>query len=163
MVGLDYALYRLGFRTPRSLAVAQAAVLLPLGGALALRIVRRRGALPTGGDCAQVALFSTIFLYHRTHDFTVLALPLAYAVLRARSETGKARGAYVVAVASVLLALAHQRKAVELLEAALKSRNDLAALVVQAVALPYATWVVLAAMLALALGDRWAASGGRVS
>jgi hypothetical protein len=163
MVGLDYALYRLGFRTPRSLAVAQAAVLLPLGAALALRLVRGHGGLPTGGDCAQVALFSTIFLYHRTHDFTVLALPLTYAVIRARNEAGKARGAYVLAVASVLLALAHQRKAVELLEAALKSRHDFVALVVQAVALPYATWLVLAAMLALALGDRWAAARGRVS
>src|SRR5262249_3962816 len=128
MVGLDYALYRLGFRTPLSLAVAQAAVLLLLGAPLALRHVRRRGALPTGGDCAQVALFSTIFLYHRTHDFTVLALPLTYAVTRARTEAGRARGAYVLGVASILLALAHQRKVVEILESALKSRNDLAAL-----------------------------------
>ena len=60
----------------------------------------------------------------------------------------------MVAVFAILLALSQQRKAVELLEAAFKDRSDLLAHVVQALVLPYATWLVLLAMGALALADR---------
>lgn len=155
MVGLDYALYRLGFRAPGAAGKAQLVASALLGAALAYRILRRGGALPTGGDCSLVALFSVIFLYHRSPDCVVLALPLTYAVARARAGSGKARWAYLGATAAVLLVLSHQRKAVELLGKAYGDRADGLALVVQAVVLPYATWLVLAAMVALALGDRW--------
>ena len=155
MVGLDYAFHRLGLRAPGAAGKAQLVASALLGAALAFRILRRGGVLPTGGDCSLVALFSVVFLYHRSPDCVVLALPLTYAVARARAGSGKARWAYLGATAAVLLVLSHQRKAVELLSKAFRDRTDGLALVVQAVALPYATWLVLAAMVALALGDRW--------
>jgi hypothetical protein len=155
MVGLDYAFYRLGLRAPGAASKAQLVASAVIGAALAFRILRRRGALPTGGDCALVALFSMIFLYHRSPDCVVLALPLTYAVARARAGSGKARWAYLGATAAVLLVLSHQRKVVEVLARAFKDRADGLALLVQAVVLPYATWLVLAAMIGLALGDRW--------
>ena len=155
MVGLDYAFYRLGLRAPGAAGKAQIVAIALLGAALAFRILRRPGALPTGGDCSLVALFSVIFLYHRSHDCVVLALPLTYAVARARAGSGQARWAYLGATAAVLLVLSHQRKAVELLSKAYRDRADGLALLVQAIVLPYATWLVLGAMIALALGDRW--------
>jgi hypothetical protein len=163
MVGADYALYRLGFRSARSAAAAQIAALTLIGAALARRVLRRGVELPTGGDCAQVALYSTVFLYHRTHDFVVLALPLTHAVGRARAAAGRARWAFAAAAAAMVGALAHQRKLVEWLEAAVRHRSDPAAWLVQAAVLPHATWLVLLAMFALALAERWAdAPGGGV-
>ena len=155
MVGLDYALYRLGLRAPGAAGKAQLAASALVGAVLAFRILRRPRALPTGGDCSLAALFSVVFFYHRSHDCVVLALPLTYAVARARAGSGQARWAYLGATAAVLLALSHQRKAVEMLGRAYRDRDDGLALLVQAVVLPYATWLVLAAMVALALGDRW--------
>ncbi len=60
---------------------------------------------------------------------------------------------YLVAAFAILLALSQQRKGVELLEAALKDRSDLLAHVLQALVLPYATWLILLAMAVLALAD----------
>lgn len=155
MVSLDYAFYRLGFRAPGAAGRAQLAAVAVIGGLLAYRHWRRRGALPSGGDCAQVALFSAVFLYHRVHDCVILALPLTYAVARARAATGKARSAFAGAAGALLVVLAQQRRAVDLLELAVKGRVDFTARLVQAVALPYATWLILGVMLALALGDHW--------
>jgi Glycosyltransferase family 87 len=154
MVGLDYALFRLGFRAPGAAGRAQLVVLALIGVPLSIRILRRPDALPTGGDCAQIALYSTIFLYHRTHDFVIIALPFSYALARSRVALGLPRAGYLVAAFAILLALSQQRKGVELLEAALKDRSDLIAHVLQAVVLPYATWLILVAMAALALADR---------
>jgi hypothetical protein len=156
MVGLDYALYRLGFRAPGSNSLAQTLALLALGAPLAYQILRGDG-LPTGGDCAQVGLYSCVFLYHRTHDFVVLALPFTYAMIRCQTASGKARWAFTTAVVAILLALTQQRRLIELLEASVKTRTDPISLLLQAVILPYATWSVLTAMLALALGERWTA------
>ncbi len=133
-----------------------------IGLPLLIRILRRPEAMPTGGDCAQIALFSTIFLYHRTHDFVVLAFPLAYAVARSRAAQGWSRWGYIVAAFAILLALSQQRKAVELLETAFKDRSDLLAHLIQALVLPYATWLVLLTMGVLALADRREASAGVV-
>lgn len=155
MVGLDYAIYRLGFHQPKTVQLVLGAMLGGLGLWLLRRVVSRDGKLPDGGACSQVALYSTIFLYHRTHDFVVLALPLTYAVARARVESGRSRLAFTSAGIMILLSLSQQRKLIELLEGAVKSRTDLQARLAQAIVLPYATWLVLLAMLALALGERW--------
>jgi len=156
MVNLDYAFYRVGLHAPGSAGRAQLVAVALMGAGLAVRVFRRRGDLATGGDCALVALYSMVFLYHRVHDCVVLALPLTYAVARARAATGKARWAFAASAGAVLLALAQQRKAVELLEGVVKGRGDAAGRLVQALVLPYATWLILGAMLAIVLGDRWA-------
>ena len=93
----------------------------------------------------------------------MLALPLTYAVARSRAALGWSRWGYVVAAFAILLALSQQRKAIELLETAFKDRSDVLAFLIQALVLPYATWLVLLAMGVLALADRREASADVVT
>ncbi len=90
LVGIDHALYRLGLRDRILIPRLQLVLLAGLGLALAQRVVR--GRWRRDHACALVALFATLFLYHRVYDLVLLVLPIVFALLRAEETTGRADG-----------------------------------------------------------------------
>jgi hypothetical protein len=147
--GFDHALYRLGLRDRRTIAIAQASALLVTGLWVARQVVP--GRMPRGAACALVACFSTIFLYHRNYDSVILALPLVCLTEGARSEAGRPRWAHALGATSVLLVLYLNLKAM----VDLTNRSTawgVGGRLAQAVVLPYATWLVLLTMVLLVYG-----------
>jgi hypothetical protein len=151
ILGLDHASYRLGLRRPPGPQVAQGVALVALGGILAAAIRRRRVARPTA--VALVALFCIIFLYHRHYDAVIFAPAMVVAAGRARTLRGRPRWAAAGALAAMLGVL-------YLRAGRLKSLSDaapawgLAGRVVQAVVLPYGTWLTLLAIALVWASDR---------
>jgi hypothetical protein len=152
ILGFEHALYRLGLRDGTTIRLAQYAAVLLLGAWVA-RQVLGRGRLPRAAACSLVALYSTVFLYHRAYDTVILALPLVYSAGRARLANGPARWLFAGCAVAILLVL-------NLNVTLLRSLTHLSlewggwGRVVQAVVLPYATWLILLAMLLLVRGAR---------
>ena len=90
ILGIDHTLYRLGMRGRSLIRLVQGLLLAALGAWLAWE-VRPRGRLPRGAVVSLIAIYACLFLYHRNYDTVVLALPLVYAVGRARVERGRMR------------------------------------------------------------------------
>lgn len=152
LLGLDHALYCLGLRDRRFIQVGQFFLLGGLGAWVAAAVLGRR-RLPEAAALSLVALFCTVFLYHRLYDTVILALPLTYCVGRARCLSGSARWLFVVSAAGQLAVLFLHR---DLLAAALEfSEGDgLVGRIVQAAVLPHATWVILLSMFCLVAAVR---------
>jgi len=147
IIGFDHALFRLGLRDRQVIRLAQYMVLLVLGAWVTHQVIFSH-RIPRAASCSLVALYSTVFLYHRNYDGLILVLPLVYSVGRARSAQGPARWLFVGTASAILLVL-YSNKA--LLQAAQRLSMTGAGwgLLVQAMILPYATWLVLVAMICL--------------
>src|SRR5262249_9669429 len=78
IIGFDRTLYCLGLRDRSVIGLAQGAILVGIGLWLLWLALRPQG-FPRRALCSIVALYAMIFLYHRTYDMTILALPLVYA------------------------------------------------------------------------------------
>ncbi len=149
IIGLEPLFYRLGLRGRASIRNAQYIALLMLGAWVACSVVRGDTSRPAA--CALIALYSILFLYHRDYDSVILAMPLVYGACRVRVAPDHGHrpsitiGLLVIAVlylnAFLLRPLANWT-----LEWGGWGRF------VQATVLPYATWMILTAMLVLALG-----------
>jgi hypothetical protein len=152
MLGFDHAFYRLGLRDRGVIRAAQLAALAVLGGWVASQVLRK-DRLPRAAACSLVALYSVVFLYHRTYDTPVLALPFVYCAGRARSVRGRRRYAFVFCAVAILLVWHLYIGFVRDLQ-----RHSLGwgpwGRLVQAAVLPYATWLVVLAMIALVIGAR---------
>jgi hypothetical protein len=150
ILGFEHAFYRLGLRDRTTIRLAQYAAVLLLGAWVVRQLL---GRLPRAAACALVALYSTVFLYHRVYDAVILALPLVYSAGQARLASGRARYLFAGCAVAVLLVL---NLNVDLLR--LLTRLSLEwggwGRAVQAVVLPYATWLILLAMLLLVRGAR---------
>jgi hypothetical protein len=155
ILGFDHAFYRLGLRDRGTIRVVQASALILTGLWVARQVVS--GTMPRAAACSLVACYSMLFLYHRTYDAVILALPLVYLTGKARSETGRSRWLHALGASSVLL----------IIYLNLNTMTDLTnrsmdwgsgGRVVQATVLPYATWLILLSMLLLVYGG----AGGRV-
>jgi len=112
--------------------------------------MRPWGPLPRSAACALVALFATVFLYHRLYDTVLLIVPLVYALARVRSALIAGRGWFMAACAAILGVLYLPDGVLHDLQQAAPGWGRL----VQAVLLPAATWLVLLAMFCLAWGER---------
>jgi hypothetical protein len=99
-------------------------------------------------------LGTSIFLYHRTYDTVVLALPMLYAAGRARSESGRTRWWFAGCTASILLTLCIYVTPIKDLAKSSLDWPGAARIPIQAIVLPYATWLILAAMVLLVLGEK---------
>ena len=101
-----------------------------------------------------LCLYSCIFLYHRSYDAVILALPLLYCVDRARGLR-QGRAVWYKAMATGLLLVLNFPRGGLLLRFADWSRNSgLAGRLVQIVVLPYCTWVLLGTLCLLWYLDR---------
>jgi hypothetical protein len=151
MIGFDHALYRLGLRDRRTIKIVQAVALLALGLWIAWLVVVRK--IPHAAACSLVALYSMVFLYHRGYDAVILVIPLVYSTFHARTARGAARWLFTGAAVAVLLVL-------YLNDGLLRATRESSLTwgewgrVPQAVVLPYATWLILLAMICLVLGTR---------
>jgi hypothetical protein len=149
LVGLDHALYRLGLRDRGAIRLIQVAVLGALGVALFRAI--RSGALAPGADTAAVTLYASIFLYHRSYDLVLLALPLTYAAMRLDATDAATRRSATCASVAILMALFVNPKGLQLFE---RWSFEIGpwGWVVQATVLPLATWLIVFALAGVWFG-----------
>jgi hypothetical protein len=150
MIGFDHALFRLGLRDRATIQMLQLIAVLLLGLSVASLAVG--GRLPRAGVCSIVALYSVLFFYHRIYDTVLLILPLVYSVSRSQTAQGRSRWWFVTSAIAILLVLFGSAMGMASLTSA--SLNwGLAGRLVQAVVLPYATWMILTAIACIYLGD----------
>jgi hypothetical protein len=152
MIGFDHAFYRLGLRDRTVIRVAQYAAVLLLGAWVAGQVLPR-GRLPRAAACSLVTLYSIVFLYHRSYDTVILIVPLVYSAAQARVATGAARWLFAGCAAATLLVMYPDT---EVLGAVARQSMDMGFLgrVLQAVVLPYATWLLVLAMILLVRAAR---------
>jgi hypothetical protein len=151
MLGLDHALYRLGIRDR---AAAQAGQYLLVGclGCILSYLILARPSIPRPAACALIAAFSCIFLYHRVYDTVILMLPLVYCVGQARSRRGAIYVVFASAALAILLIWYLPIQALwALANLSLESGGGRA---LEALLLPYATWLILFLMAAIVVGGR---------
>ncbi len=144
IIAIDYALYCLGLRDRAVIRITQIVILGLLGGGLAFEIYRK--GLPRGGACALVAIYSCIFLYHRFHDASILTLPLVYAWSRALFSERPGRSLFIATFIALLPIFFIHPKLVEVVVEAISSKWGGIKWLLNALVLPYATWLALIAM-----------------
>ena len=152
IMSLDGAFYNLGIT---NLAVAnglQLLVLAALGAWIFWQAVWRR-RWPAGLVSSILSLYASIFLYHRSYDTVILALPLVYAAIRTGSESGRARTLFAVAMLAILGTMYVNPKLTGLLFEHLQALGG-PGRVAWGLVRPYATWLVLVAMGCMAAGHR---------
>ncbi len=152
ILGFESAFYRVGLRDRTVIRLAQFAAVLALGAWVARQVIGPR-RLPRAAACALVALYSTLFLYHRSYDTVILVLPLVYCAGQARLGQGRVRWQFAACAIALLFVL---NLNVEFLREATRLSLTWGAWgrVVQAVVLPYGTWLIVLAMVLLVSNRR---------
>jgi hypothetical protein len=152
ILGFESAFYRLGLRDRTVIRWTQYAAVLVLGVWVARQVIGAQ-RLPRAAACALVALYSSVFLYHRSYDTVILVLPLVYCAGRARLAEGRGRWLFAACAFSTLLVL---NLNVDFLRETTRLSLTWGAWgrVVQAVVLPYGTWLIVLAMVLLVKGAR---------
>jgi len=156
LVSLNYAIYHLGIRDRGWVRIAQLLLTVALG-IWVTRQIYRSPSISHAPACAIVACYSVLFLYHRLYDMTILAIPLIYCAGRGLQESGPFRWAYRLCAAGLLWVL-HLR--LNVLERFIPRAKEggFAGRLIEAVLLPQATWIVLAALIVLIVTERRLAS-----
>jgi hypothetical protein len=152
ILGFEHAFYRLGLRDRTAVRLAQYAGVLLLGAWVARHVVGR-DRLPRAAACSLVALYSTVFLYHRAYDTVILAPALVYCAGEARRAEGRARWLFAAGAVAILLVLNLDVGFLRALTRLSLSWGTWGR-VVQALVLPYGTWLILLTMLLLVRGAR---------
>jgi hypothetical protein len=147
ILGFEHAFYRLGLRDRSLIRGAQFGALLLLGAWVARKVLAAP-AFPRAAACSLVALYSSLFLYHRRYDSVILALPLVYAVGRARSSSGPARWLFAAA-ALAIVAVWYLKEAPLQAVYQFSLTSGVWGRLAQAAVLPYGTWLILLAMVCL--------------
>jgi len=104
MVGIDVALARAGMTDRRAIDWLTRITLLAIGLSIAYAVLRHP-EIPRGAICSLISLYSTLFVYHRIHELTILILPLLYCASRFVAITGVARWCYAWVVLAVVAAI----------------------------------------------------------
>jgi hypothetical protein len=161
ILGFEHAFYRLGLRDRMAVRLAQYVAVVLLGLWVA-RQVLTRGRLPRTAACCLVALYSAVFLYHRNYDALILVLPLVYSTAQARIARGAARYLFAACAVAILMILYLDT---EFLGAVTRLSFEMGfwGRVIQAVVLPYATWLVVLAIVLLVQGTRLAQADARAA
>ena len=149
MLGLEHWLYCLGLRDNGVTSLLQLAILFVIGlGLLGEYLVRVR-PVEELRLAVVLCLFSCVFLYHRSYDTVILALPLFYCVDRARDETRRRAIMYKAVATGLVLVLNFPRGGVLIRLSNWSQSSGLAGRMVQILVLPYCTWILLASMFML--------------
>lgn len=152
IMSLDGAFYNLGITNIGVANGLQLVVLAALGAWIFWQAVWRR-RWPAALVSSILSLYASIFLYHRSYDTVILALPLVYAAMRAGSESGRARTLFALAMLAILGTMYVNPKVTGLVFEPLQGLGALGQ-VAWGLVRPYATWLVLIAMGCLAAGHR---------
>lgn len=150
IMSLDGAFYALGITDRSAVSWLQAVSLAVLGAWIFREAVWLR-RWPAGLASSVIALYSTLFLYHRTYDATVLALPLVYAAIRVGSELGRARRLFALSMFAMLGAMHVNPKVTGLVFERLQGLG-VSGRLAWGLIRPYATWLVLISMASMAAG-----------
>jgi len=143
MLGLEHWLYCLGMRGDKTISGLQLGILAVLGLGLFWDFRLRAGPRDELLLAVLLCVYSCIFLYHRSYDGVILALPLLYCVVRARGP-GQARAAWYKWMATgLILVLNFPRGGLLLRFADWSTTSGLAGRLVQIVVLPFCTWILL--------------------
>jgi len=151
IISFEHLFYRLGMRDRDWIRYAQVFALLTVGAWAAYLVILKD--LPRPAAACLVSFFSLLFLYHRDYDTMILALPLAYCAGKVRVTTGPARWLYTACGLMAIAILYADALFLRLLTQRSLGWETWGRLV-QATVLPYATWLILLAMLLLALATR---------
>jgi len=150
MLGFEHAFYRLGLRNRALIRVLQFITILLTGLWIMSQVWA--GRLPRAAVCSLVALYSVVFFYHRIYDTVILTLPLVYCVGRARIEQGRSRRCFASSAISILLVIYPNTTGLKSLSEASFNWGAWGRLV-QATLLPYATWLVILAIIFLYVAE----------
>ncbi len=148
VMGIDGVLSRLGMTDRSTIHVITASVLAIVGLWL-LYIANRRPDIPRGGICSLVTLYSSVFLYHRNYDLPIQILPLIYSASRIGSSRGPARWYYGWVMFAVVAAINQPASLCYRVYDLPPSWSILKAILV-----PYSTYFMISALVALALATR---------
>ncbi len=161
LLGLQYAIYHLGFRDRNYVAAMHLATLAALGIFLVWQIYRRT-PLGLRPSAAIVACYSAIFIYHRQYDSVILVIPLVYAYSRCLVDIGWRRRGYQACVLGILCVLYEPLNLIHLMYPIAQGPGALNRLV-EACVLPLGTWIIVAISLLLASLERQKVSAEPVS
>ncbi len=148
LVGIDQALYRLGFRDRGRIATIQMAILAGLVLGLGWGLWSDRWSSERA--CVLVALVAGIFLYHRLYDLLLLVLPLVGTAMAARRTSlppGDSRRWRMASLATLMVVFVNPEG---LLAIERDSRSlGLVGSLLRAAMMPLAFWLIA---LVLAIG-----------
>ena len=149
MLGLEHWLYCLGLRNSGVISLVQLGILLVIGLGLLREYLVRVRPVDEPRHAVLLCLFSCVFLYHRSYDSLILALPVFYCVARARDESQRRAMMYKVIATGLVLVLNFPRGGVLIRLSNWSQGSGLAGRLVQILVLPYCTWILLASLFLL--------------
>jgi hypothetical protein len=153
ILGFEHAAFRLGFRDKKWIQTAQFILVLGLAVAVFSQLFPR-ATIPRAAACSLVAAFSTIFLYHRIYDAVILVIPLIYCVGWARATPSPARWLFRALALMIVLVLYLPSAGLRSLTERSLHTDGVDGWLIQALLLPYATWLILILMAGIAIGGR---------
>jgi hypothetical protein len=147
LISPSQILYGLGMRDLGQIWVYQSLLIIVLGLALMYEVAWR-GRSTRQAASALVACYSMLFMYHRPYDAVLLALPLVYAATEASRSRGPVRALLVTSAMAILVAMnTYNSIQVTLLDRS--SRLEPAGWLIRALVVPYPTYALMIAFLAL--------------
>jgi len=160
IIGFEALFYRLGMRDRAMIGTAHSIALVALLAWVAYVVVL--GGLPRPAACGLVALCSMVFFYHRDYDTVILVLPLVYSTCRARAVAGRRHWPFT-AIGLFVIAILYLNAYLLTPLTGLTRHWGAWGRLVQATVLPYATWLILVAMLTLFVAEMREKSLSRTS
>ncbi len=147
MLGLEHWLYCLGMRDNSTISLLQLGILFVIGLGLLAEQLLRVSPEDKLRLVVLLCLYSCVFLYHRSYDALILALPLFYCVDRARDESRSRAFLYKGVATGLVMVLNFPRGGALIRLSNWSQTSGLAGRLVQIVVLPYCTWILLASLL----------------
>jgi hypothetical protein len=159
MLGLEHWLYCLGLRDAQAISALQLGILAVIGLFLFWDFRVRNHARNELLLAVLLCIYSCIFLYHRSYDSVILALPLLYCVDRSRRVPQEGAYVYKMLATGLVLVLNFPRGGLLLRFADWSRTGGLAGRLVQTIVLPYCTWILLGSLLLLWYLERFSSIG----
>ena len=157
IISFGHIMYCLGLEDPARISRYQTLVVLSIGILLAYEVAWR-DRISRAAACSLVACYSMLFIYHRSYDTVILALPLVYAAAASREVEGLARPLFRLAGIALLVAMNLYQALVQAKVLGLSQRLGPVGSVLRALLIPYPTYATLVALVALWVAARLSTS-----
>jgi hypothetical protein len=148
LISFGHIIYCSGVEDIARINRYQSLVVLLIGLILTYEVAWR-GRISRAAACCLVACYSMLFVYHRSYDTVILALPLVYAMAASREAVGIARTLFMLAGVALLVAMNAYESPQQTAFLELTQRLGHAGLVLRAFLVPYPTYATLVALVAL--------------
>jgi hypothetical protein len=161
LISFDHAVYHLGVRDLTMVRLVALALVVLLGAWVTWEALRPP-AVGRAARCSLIGAYAAVFLYHRGYDMVVLVIPLVYAAGRAVTVAGRVRWLYGASALACVLVLDLRVSMLERLSAFARVEGTGSRLL-EAIVLPYGTWLVVALIVMLVAAERYAGEQTRES